>query len=97
MKKLKRGKHNPPAWRHKTVAGVAGKGVIQDDVLPIVIIKDPVNWIHSMCKHPYGGRWRHTAEHCPNLVPNEKDKGKYVDGVVRINYLGFFHFRKFSL
>lgn len=87
------GKHNPPAWRHKTVAR-SGRGIIQDDVLPVVIIKDPINWIHSMCAHPYNGRWRHTAEHCPNLVPNENDKGRYKDGVVSNNYLVSFSFPK---
>ena len=84
FQKMRRGKHNPPAWRHKTVAAARGEGVIQDDVLPVVIIKDPINWIHSMCKHRYGARWRHTDEHCPNLIPNGKDKGRYKDGVVRI-------------
>ena len=77
------GKHNPAAWKHKTVVKNRGYNFNHDDVLPVVIIKDPVNWIHSMCKHPYGASWRHTAKHCPNLVPNKKDKGKYIDGVVR--------------
>merc|ERR1719410_2237298 len=76
------GKHNPPAWKNRTIAAIQGRGVIHDDVLPVVIIKDPVNWIHSMCKHRYTVSWRHTAKHCPNLVPNEKDKGRYIDGVV---------------
>ena len=93
------GKHNPPAWRHKTIAALGkfiyfhshlnyfpknpsmyycycpitkgGRGVSHDDTLPVVIIKDPINWIHSMCKHPYGARWRYSEEHCPNLIPNE--------------------------
>ena len=30
----------------------------------------------SMCRHSYEARWRHTNDHCPNLVPNEFDKGR---------------------
>ena len=29
-----------------------------------------------MCRHSYEARWRHTKDHCPNLVPNEFDKGR---------------------
>ena len=29
-----------------------------------------------MCRHPYEARWRHNNAHCPNLVPNEHDRGR---------------------
>lgn len=42
----------------------------------IVMIKDPITWMASMCRHSYEAKWRHTLKHCPNLVPNEHDKGR---------------------
>lgn len=71
------GKHNPVPWRlhHEAVQG--GKLVPhQEDFLPIVMIKDPITWMSSMCRHPYEARWRHNNAHCPNLVPNEHDRGR---------------------
>ncbi len=73
------GKHSPLSWRlnHVTestgpgvnfVANDGGEGVKQDNVLPVVIIKDPYHWMGSMCRHPYGAMWIHSERHCPNLV-----------------------------
>ena len=50
--------------------------MVQEDFLPIVMIKDPITWMASMCRHPYKARWRHTPKHCPNLVPNKFDRGR---------------------
>jgi len=36
------------------VASDGGAGVIQDHVLPVVMIKDPLTWMSSMCVHRYG-------------------------------------------
>ena len=52
-----------------------GEQVPHNDVLPIVMIKDPITWMSSLCRHPYSARWRH-YKICPNLVPNEFDKGR---------------------
>ncbi|KAL7543373.1 hypothetical protein ACHAXR_012720 [Thalassiosira sp. AJA248-18] len=68
------GKHNPVSWRLHHEAAVGGKGIHQADFLPIVMIKDPITWMASMCRHSYEARWRHTLDHCPNLVPNKYDK-----------------------
>ena len=73
------GKHNPITWRNHHEAQVGGKmrgeQVPHNDVLPIVMIKDPISWMSSLCRHPYSARWRH-YKICPNLVPNEFDKGR---------------------
>ena len=50
----------------------------QTDFLPIVMIKDPITWMASMCRHQYESRWVHTPKHCPNLVPNRFDR-RYID------------------
>mmetsp|Transcript_5479 Transcript_5479/g.11926 ORF Transcript_5479/g.11926 Transcript_5479/m.11926 type:complete len:455 (+) Transcript_5479:106-1470(+) len=70
------GKHNPVTWRLHHQAAAMWNGVIQKDFLPVVMIKDPITWMASMCRHPYEARWRHTQKHCPNLVPNEWDRGR---------------------
>ena len=46
-------------------------------VLPIVTIRDPFYWMQSMCRQPYGLKWHHRPQHCPNLVPNEYDYTLY--------------------
>ena len=72
------GKHNPVSWRLHHEAKVGGHGVQQENFLPIVMIKDPITWMASMCRHPYEARWRHGPQHCPNLVPNRFDRGRKV-------------------
>jgi len=37
------------------------------NILPIVVIKDPLTWMQSMCKSPYEAHWKHRSAHCPNL------------------------------
>ena len=39
-----------------------------DDVMPVVIVRDPYFWMHSMCESPYLMNWKHSEHHCPNLV-----------------------------
>lgn len=68
------GKHNPAPWRLHHLAAVGSKGVNQTEFLPVVMIKDPITWMASMCRHSYEARWRHVKEHCPNLVPNKYDR-----------------------
>ena len=70
------GKHNPVFWRLHHEAKVGGKGTKQEDFLPVVMVKDPLTWMASMCRHPYEARWPHTANHCPNLVANNFDRGR---------------------
>ena len=38
-----RDKHNPAEWRPEGL----------DTVLPVVLIKDSLTWMHSMCRHKY--------------------------------------------
>ena len=68
------GKHNPISWRlHHETKSTMGR-LDQRDFLPIVMVKDPITWMASMCRHPYEARWPHYREHCPNLVPNRFDR-----------------------
>ena len=49
----------------------------KDHVLPVVILRDPLAWLQSMCSHPYATNWKHAKHHCPNLVPNQQDREHY--------------------
>ncbi len=63
------GKHNPPTThRFKNIAKAWGRGIKQDDFMPVVLIKDPYTWMASQCRHKYATFWGHDAEHCPNLI-----------------------------
>jgi len=54
------------------------KEIRKDHVLPVVLVRDPFFWMHSMCKEGYGVRWPHDSTiHCPNLVPNEFDRARF--------------------
>jgi hypothetical protein len=60
-------------YNHTIVDGV----IPAEDVLPVVLIRDPYYWMQSMCREGYGVRWDHTDRHCPNLVPyTDYDKRK---------------------
>jgi hypothetical protein len=39
-------------------------------VLPVVITRDPYQWMQSMCRHPYIVKWEHSLVRCPNLISN---------------------------
>jgi hypothetical protein len=49
----------------------------KDYALPIVIVRDPLHFMQSMCKHPYATTWRHGDHHCPNLVPSDVDRERF--------------------
>lgn len=49
----------------------------KDNVLPIVVIRDPFPWMQSMCKSPYAAQWTHHKFHCPNLIFSKLDKHRY--------------------
>lgn len=35
---------------------------------PVLIVRDPYFWMHSMCESPYLMKWEHTEDDCPNLI-----------------------------
>ena len=46
-----------------------------EDVLPIVMVRDPFTWWQSMCKSRYSAHWYHVVpDHCPNFIPNNVEK-----------------------
>jgi hypothetical protein len=75
-----RGKHNPPEWRGKhtepaydTKANPRATELALDSILPVVLIKDPLTWMGSMCRHKYKaqGGWL-KGDICPNFFESER-------------------------
>ena len=62
-----------------------GKGIKQDDVMPVVLIKDPYTWMGSQCRHEYTTFWDHDEGHCPNLI-RWQITDKAVPSEVRVKY-----------
>ena len=42
-----------------------------------------------MCRQPYGARFHHSKEHCPNLIPTEEDKRMH-GNLKKLNYTPIF-------
>jgi len=66
------GKHTPVNFKYIHTAP-KNENITKDDVLPIVTIRNPYDWMRSMCKIPYTARWAHQeggihGEICPHLV-----------------------------
>jgi hypothetical protein len=41
--------------------------------LPVILIRDPLNWLRSICRSRYATRWMKSKNetHCPNLVQDD--------------------------
>ena len=52
-------KHAPVSWRasyrpfFRNIADIR-----PENVLPVAVVKDPYNWMASMCRHPYNASWK---------------------------------------
>jgi len=61
------GKHTPPSFRgHPIYRADGSERVTTEDILPVVSIREPFEWMHSMCHNNYVVRWPH-QKRCPNL------------------------------
>jgi hypothetical protein len=72
------GKHYPATERGSHVTGT-DRVVPHENSLPLITIRDPYQWMQSMCRHTYGANWRFSKKHCPNLVPTVDDKLRFKD------------------
>jgi len=69
------GKHQPLSSKNRNFPK-HWLSVEHEDVLPLVVIKDPLTWMGSMCRNSYSAHWIRTSDHCPNLIKLETDKVK---------------------
>ena len=97
VERLRVGKHNPPNWRGEHYGQTASAGMVEqafggkreDQILPVVVVKDPLTWLQSMCRVSYAaefGRYR-MAQCCPHPLVNTRTttgfNNKRSDGVWR--------------
>jgi len=66
------GKHKHVTDRGSVVTLPKYAGLPVENLLPIVMIKDPFTWLSSMCRNPYnwqeGRQYKKDGVRCPNLT-----------------------------
>mmetsp|Transcript_30183 Transcript_30183/g.60632 ORF Transcript_30183/g.60632 Transcript_30183/m.60632 type:complete len:432 (+) Transcript_30183:39-1334(+) len=62
------GKHTPARYR-RTYSTSKNPKYSVDEVLPIVLVRNPYGWMKSMCRNPYTASWegRSNSKTCPKL------------------------------
>ncbi len=61
------GKHVPARYRGTYVTAKNPKYSV-DEVLPIVLVRNPYGWMKSMCRNPYTASWEgRSSKSCPKL------------------------------
>jgi hypothetical protein len=74
---VKWGKHTPPKYREQHVTRTDGDVPLEYE-LPLITIRDPYNWMQSMCRHPYEAHWAHSKEACPGVWNDEEGRTSQV-------------------
>jgi hypothetical protein len=77
MPKVPWGKHAPVDFRYRNDSRVIEDSdpLIRDNnVLTVIAVRDPYDWMNSMCRIGYSTTWKHTKDHCPNLIADERDQ-----------------------
>ncbi len=69
------GKHTPANFKYNHTAP-KNENINKDDCLPVVTVRNPFDWMTSMCRHPYTTRWERresgkSGEICPHLVQSD--------------------------
>ena len=68
------GKHQPPSHRLDHSVNQDGQ-VPNQNILPVVLVRDPYTWMQSLCRNRYATHWFHVVPlHCPNLIPNHVER-----------------------
>lgn len=73
------GKHTPPNFKNNHTAP-KNENNNKDHCLPIVTVRNPFDWMVSMCNIPYTARWPHNKI-CPHLVTTLPNGEKIPVGV----------------
>lgn len=82
------GKHTPAMFKYNHSAP-KNENVTKDDCLPVVTVRNPFDWMSSMCRLPYTAKWdRHErwkpGEICPHLVHTSDPENAPVEVVVKL-------------
>lgn len=70
------GKHSPASSRGRYFKNPNLKYTV-DDVLPVVLVRNPHGWMKSMCRNPYTAKWKgvHDKKTCPRLKETKTEGG----------------------
>lgn len=70
------GKHSPASARGTYYKNKNMKYTV-DEVLPVVLIRNPYGWMKSMCRNPYTAEWKGMQDKatCPQLKEKTKEWG----------------------
>ena len=79
------GKHNPLSWRGKHWAPQFRPPKWQpklETIFPVVVIKDPLSWMKSMCRNTYEARFKNVPalkdlQRCPSPVDQTRTTVRY--------------------
>lgn len=44
-----------------------------EEYLPVATVRNPHDWMSSICRHSYTIRWKHSKTNCPNLFSDTRD------------------------
>lgn len=71
------GKHTPVRFKYNHTVPIGGNDKKNKEYcLPVVTIRNPYDWMKSMCKHPYTAKWVQyeggLGKVCPHLVHSPK-------------------------
>ena len=74
------GKHTPAWYRGQAnVKNFIGK-IPPEHMFVAAMLRDPHDWMASMCRHGYTAKWNHTARNCPNLFDGNVVNAKFGPG-----------------
>jgi len=86
------GKHNPESRRRRPEVVPSLAHFNRSEILPVVVVKDPLLWMQSMCRVPYSASFRRSPNCCPSpLAPPSSEEE------VRVTYANASRFRYESL
>lgn len=79
---LIKGKHTPAKFKYAHTAPL-NENITKDDCLPIVTVRNPFDWMKSMCDHPYTATWEiqergKPGKICPHLAYTSSTSDKKV-------------------
>lgn len=60
------GKHNPLSWRDSGHVVDSLAHFNRSEILPVVMVKDPLTWARSMCRNAYAARFKKDPKCCPS-------------------------------
>ena len=91
------GKHTPASYRTNYTKQKKNIKYTFEDVLPIVLIRNPYSWLKSMCRNPYTATWNNmhnTKLPCPHISTSSSKTNNDNATAVTVQYgAGKLHYQ----